>query len=245
MPEVSNYIPVCDGLQMINKLVDDAQPPMPAISMEEFFASEQPEPPEHMWVKDEQDQSHLIWQRSLDISWEICASVSKIYVAPPGGEIAEIQTENFCVAPDDKGISSKYFNLLSGRTITENFVAETGKTRRSGSIGEAVYLEAEEFEERLTIVRGSQINLADFAELADALRKNALPNVGTVKHFQTTAELEAAWLEYVKEFIYPDKPNQQARYHWGKSHGITQNRVRILQSQLSPEYWTRPGKIPK
>lgn len=168
MAEGIKYVSVSDGFQKIENLVEAEMPPVPLMSVKEFFASEQQASPEHMWVDDEQGKSRLVWQRSVDIAWTICANVGKMYVAQLGGEIEEVLTEKFGDAPDDMGLSNKYFDILKGRTVTGGFVVKSRTTSRSGCVGETAYIDAKEFEDSLSNVTNPIVDHVDMRSLGEA-----------------------------------------------------------------------------
>ena len=60
----------------------------------------------------------------------------------------------------------------------------------------------------------------------------------------TDRETKEAWLEFVDEYEYPNKPNQDQRRRWGKERGLTRDRVDQIHSDFSPDYWKKPGRSP-
>jgi len=93
-------------------------------SIHQFLAAESVERPDSIGVEDERFPIGFVWQQSVDIAWAVCASVNEMYVALPCGLYEQVLTKEFGNPLNSGGLSNKYFDLISRRTITEFFAVK-------------------------------------------------------------------------------------------------------------------------
>lgn len=175
MNEIPKLISVRDAFFAIDETVNKAVPRLPTRTIEEFFAppediddSLRHEKQKYIFVDDSRASCGSVWQRSVDIMWSVCSSVDRFFVAKAGQIIDEVSTLGFGSAPSDDGLSNDFFNILSGKTVTGGFEAHTEAGNRAGSLGETVFLAAEEYNATLTTETASTVDHRDIRSLQDA-----------------------------------------------------------------------------
>jgi len=141
MTKIPELISVRDAFLKIEESVDSALPRMPVFSsihqfinssihqfinssIHQFLAAESVERPDSIGVEDERFPIGFVWQQSVDIAWAVCASVNEMYVALPCGLYEQVLTKEFGNPLNSGGLSNKYFDLISRRTITEFFAVK-------------------------------------------------------------------------------------------------------------------------
>lgn len=124
-----------------------------------------------------------------------------------------------------------YERLLKGRVLHFDLDSEI-------FIREASYLPPRMTSDQPVneVKSGAVLTLAVTPQIKDMQSKKTLSCSAPRKKL-TKSELEQAWSQFVNHFVFPDRPNRDARRQKYKELGITVVRGEQLHKELSPSYW--------